>query len=34
MIADALQVNDSRFRITFDMGEPVKGGACVKVWVA
>ena len=32
-LADALGVNDSRFRITFDMGEPVKGGACVKVWV-
>lgn len=33
-LADAMGVNDSRFRITFDMGEPVKGGACVKVWVA
>ena len=33
-LADALQVNDNRFRITFDMGEPVKGGACVKVWVS
>lgn len=32
-LADALGVNDSRFRITFDMGEPVKGGACVRVWV-
>ncbi len=32
-LADAMRVNDSRFRITFDMGEPVKGGACVKVSV-
>lgn len=33
-LADALGVNDSRFRITFDMAEPVKGGACVKVSVS
>lgn len=26
-IAEALGVNDSRFRLTFEMGEPVKGGA-------
>ena len=32
-LADGMGVNDSRFRITFDIGEPMKGGACVKVWV-
>lgn len=33
-LADAMRVNDNTFRITFDMGEPIKGGACVRVWVS